>query len=195
AVATTYANMPSYIMYENARQAYEEAISNRSSPQLIKQLKHAMNRAKGEFDHEAATQRKIDRMAEQAAAQMFKEARAVNKKSKVTSAMHAMLFSMLRRLDMSSVDIILNLARNGTVPLSIIPALCATRLSIIVSDFESYAKLFREGCIHYAGTIWSVADIKNNDGKPVHQKEVTSSNAENLSWPLCINAERIVKLQ
>nr|UUS54195.1 MAG: polyprotein [Bat coronavirus] len=194
-VASTYVNMPSYIAYENARQSYEDAVANQSTPQLVKQLRHAMNVAKDEFNREASTQRKLDRMAEQAAAQMYKEARAVNRKSKVTSAMHSLLFGMLRRLDMSSIDVVLQLAKDGTVPLSVIPALSATKLNIIVADHESYIRLQREGCVHYAGVIWSILDVKDNDGKAIHVKEITAQNAESLAWPLFLSCERIVKLQ
>nr|WCC62852.1 ORF1ab polyprotein [Bat Coronavirus MlGX17] len=194
-VASTYLAMPSYVAYENARHNYEEAVSNGSSPQLIKQLRTAMNVAKSDFDREASTQRKLDRMAEQAAAQMYKEARAVNRKSKVTSAMHSMLFSMLRRLDMSSVDVMLNLAKDGVVPLSIIPAVSATKLNIVTSDYASYTRIQRDGCVHYAGVIWTITDVKDNDGKQVHLKEICEQNVESLSWPLILNCERIVKLQ
>lgn len=194
-VASTFVSMPSFIAYENARQAYEEAINTGVSPQLVKQLKRAMNIAKSEFDHEASVQKKISRMAEQAAAQMYKEARAVNRKSKVISAMHSLLFGMLRRLDMSSVETILSLARDGVVPLSIIPAASATKLTVVSADLESYHKICKEGCVHYAGVVWSVIDIRDNDGKIVHVKEITQENVEQLAWPLFLNCERIVKLQ
>nr|WCC62942.1 ORF1ab polyprotein [Bat Coronavirus RpGX16] len=194
-VASTFVSMPSFIAYENARQAYEDALNTDASPQLVKQLKRAMNIAKAEFDHEASVQKKITRMAEQAAAQMYKEARAVNRKSKVISAMHSLLFGMLRRLDMSSVDTILNLAKDGVVPLSIIPAACATKLTVVSADLESYLKICKDGCVHYAGVVWNVIDIRDNDGKIVHQKEVTQENFDALAWPLFLNCERIVKLQ
>lgn len=194
-VASTFVNMPSYMAYESARQSYEDAVNNGSSPQLIKQLKRAMNIAKAEFDHESSVQKKINRMAEQAAAQMFKEARAVNRKSKIISAMHSLLFSMLRRLDMSSVDTILNLAKDGIVPLSVIPATCATKLSIVSSDFTSFAKIVKDGCVHYAGVVWSISEITDADGKVVHLKEVVEENAETLTWPLFVNCVRVVKLQ
>ncbi|ACA52162.1 ORF1a polyprotein [Bat coronavirus 1A] len=193
-VASTFVNMPSFIAYESARQSYEEAINNGSSPQLVKQLKRAMNIAKAELDHESSVQRKLNRMAEQAAAQMYKEARAVNKKSKVISSLHTLLFGMLRKLDMSSVDNILSLARDGVVPLSIIPAACATKLTIVVSDFESFKRIFQLGNVQYAGVVWSLTEVKDNDGKPVHIKEITANNTA-LTWPLILNCERIVKLQ
>nr|WCC61679.1 ORF1ab polyprotein [Bat Coronavirus HpYN20] len=194
-VASTFVNMPSFIAYENARQAYEDAIANDSAPQLVKQLKTAMNIAKSEFDREVSVQKKISRMAEQAAAQMYKEARAVNRKSKVIGAMHSLLMGMLRKLDMSNVDTILNLAKDGVVPLSIIPAACSTKLNVVSADLESYYKICRDGCVHYAGVIWNVIDIRDNDGKIVHAKEIAPENVENISWPIFLNCERIVKLQ
>uniref|UniRef100_A0AB38ZDM4 Replicase polyprotein 1ab n=25 Tax=Coronaviridae TaxID=11118 RepID=A0AB38ZDM4_9NIDO len=193
-VASTFVNMPSFIAYEAARQSYEEATNNGSSPQLIKQLKRAMNIAKAEFDHEASVQRKLNRMAEQAASQMYKEARAVNRKSKVISSLHALLFGMLRKLDMSSVDNILQLARGGVVPLSIIPAACATKLTVVASDYESFKKIFQLGNVQYAGVVWSLVDVKDTDGKPVHVKEITEDNTA-LTWPLILSCERVVKLQ
>ncbi|QHA24670.1 orf1ab polyprotein [Miniopterus pusillus bat coronavirus HKU8-related] len=193
-VASTFVNMPSFIAYETARQNYEDATNNGSSPQLVKQLKRAMNIAKAEFDHEAAVQRKIQRMAEQAASQMYKEARAVNRKSKVISSMHALLFGMLRKLDMSAIDTILNLARGGVVPLNIIPAACATKLVVVASDYESFTRVYQQGAVHYAGAVWTLSEVKDNDGKPVHVKEITKDNTA-LTWPLVLNCERVVKLQ
>nr|QED88010.1 orf1ab polyprotein [Human coronavirus NL63] len=194
-VASSFVSMPSYIAYENARQAYEDAIANGSSSQLIKQLKRAMNIAKSEFDHEVSVQKKINRMAEQAATQMYKEARSVNRKSKVISAMHSLLFGMLRRLDMSSVETVLNLARDGVVPLSVIPATSASKLTIVSPDLESYSKIVCDGSVHYAGVVWTLNDVKDNDGRPVHVKEITKENVETLTWPLILNCERVVKLQ
>nr|UUS54201.1 MAG: polyprotein [Bat coronavirus] len=194
-VASNFVNMPSYIAYETARNDYENALNTDANQSVVKQLRKAMNLAKSEFDKEASVQRKINRMAEAAAAQMYKEARAVNKKSKVISSLHAMLFSMLRRLDMSSIDNILSLAREGTVPLSIIPTACATKLTVVCSDIDSFAKVVSDSCVQYAGVVWNIIDIRDSDSKLVHLKEVTKENVESLSWPLYINCERLVKLQ
>nr|WCC62309.1 ORF1ab polyprotein [Bat Coronavirus PaGD16] len=194
-VASTFVSMPSYIAYESARKEYEDSLNNGSSPQVVKQLKRAMNIAKADFDKEASVQRKINRMAEAAATQMYKEARAVNRKSKVVSSLHAMLFSMLRRLDMSAIDNILSLARDGTVPLSIIPTACATKLNVVCSELDSFSKVVLDGCVQYAGVVWNIVDIRDGDGKVVHLREVTKENVETLCWPLYINCERMVKLQ
>ncbi|QGX41956.1 polyprotein 1ab [Alphacoronavirus sp.] len=194
-VASTFVNMPSYMAYEKARQEYEAAINNGSSPAIVKQMKRAMNIAKAEFDKEASVQRKINRMAEAAATQMYKEARAVNRKSKVISSLHAMLFSMLRKLDMSAIDTILGLARGGVVPLSIIPTTCATKLNVVCGDLESFGRVVFDNCVQYAGVVWNIIDIRDVDGKVVHLKEVVKDNEENISWPVYVNCERMVKLQ
>lgn len=55
--------------------------------------------AKSEFDRDAAMQRKLEKMADQAMTQMYKQARSEDKRAKVTSAMQTMLFTMLRKLD------------------------------------------------------------------------------------------------
>nr|WCC62278.1 ORF1ab polyprotein [Bat Coronavirus MsGX16] len=194
-VANTYVNLPSFVAYETARQNYEDAVNNGSSAQIIKQMRRAMHLAKAEYEREVSVQKKIERMAENAAAQMYKEARAENRKSKIIGSMHALLFGMLRKLDMSSVDNILSLAKNGVVPLSIIPATSATKLCIVCPDHEAYTKIIYSQCVHYAGVVWNIVDVKDNDGKPVHQKEIVKANEETLSWPLSINCERVVKLQ
>nr|WCC63170.1 ORF1ab polyprotein [Bat Coronavirus EsJX20]WCC63184.1 ORF1ab polyprotein [Bat Coronavirus EsJX20] len=194
-IASAYASMPAFVAYELARKNYEDAVANDTSPQLLKQLKRAMNIAKAEFDKDASVQKKITRMAETAAAQMYKEARAENKKSKVISALHSLLFNMLKRLDMTSVDNVLNLARNGVVPLSIIPTVASTKLNIVCPDLASYQKIWVDSAIHYAGVVWTIVSIKDNDGKPVHQKELVKSQEEELNWPLHFECERVVKLQ
>lgn len=194
-VASAFANMPSFIAYEKARINYEEAIASDASPTVIKQLKKAMNTAKGEFDHEASVQKKIQRMADAAAAQMYKDARAVDRKSKVVSAMHSLLFGMLRKLDMSSINQLMELAKDGCIPMSIIPAASATKLTVITPDLESFSKIRVDNNIYYAGAAWSITDVKDADGRVVVLKEVNADNKDALVWPLHVNCERVVKLQ
>nr|WCC62824.1 ORF1ab polyprotein [Bat Coronavirus RpGX17] len=194
-VASAFANMPSFIAYEKARINYEEAIASDASPTVIKQLKKAMNTAKGEFDHEASVQKKIQRMADAAAAQMYKDARAVDRKSKVVSAMHSLLFGMLRKLDMSSINQLMELAKDGCIPMAIIPAAAATKLTVITPDLESFSKIRVDNNIYYAGAAWSITDVKDADGRVVVLKEVNADNKDALVWPLHVNCERVVKLQ
>lgn len=74
-----------------------------------------MNVAKSEFDRDAAMQRKLEKMADQAMTQMYKQAKSEDKRAKVTSAMQTMLFTMLRKLDNDALNNIINNARDGCV--------------------------------------------------------------------------------
>nr|AMB66486.1 replicase 1a [Transmissible gastroenteritis virus] len=194
-VASAYAALPSWIALEKARADLEEAKKNDVSPQILKQLTKAFNIAKSDFEREASVQKKLDKMAEQAAASMYKEARAVDRKSKIVSAMHSLLFGMLKKLDMSSVNTIIDQARNGVLPLSIIPAASATRLVVITPSLEVFSKIRQENNVHYAGAIWTIVEVKDANGSHVHLKEVTAANELNLTWPLSITCERTTKLQ
>nr|WAB23833.1 MAG: ORF1a polyprotein is cleaved to yield the nonstructural proteins [Ferret coronavirus] len=194
-VASAYATLPSWVAYEQARDAYMEGKRNDVAPAILKQLQKAMNVAKSEFDRDASVQRKLDRMAEQAASNMFKEARAVDRKSKIIGSMHSLLFGMLKKLDMSAVNTIMEQARNGCLPLSIIPAASATRLVVVTPNIEVFSKVRLENNIHYAGAVWSIVEVKDANGNSVHLKEVVQANEQNLCWPLTITCERVSKLQ
>nr|UHA57785.1 ORF1b [Canine coronavirus] len=194
-VASAYAALPSWIALEKARADLDEAKKNDVSPQMLKQLTKAFNIAKSDFDREASVQKKLDKMAEQAAASMYKEARAVDRKSKIISAMHSLLFGMLKKLDMSSVNTIIDQARNGVLPLSIIPAASATRLVVVTPSLEVFSRIRQENNVHYAGAIWTIVEVKDANGSHVHLKEVTAANELNLTWPLSITCERTTKLQ
>ncbi|QZL09680.1 ORF1a [plateatu pika coronavirus P83] len=194
-VASTFASMPSYIAYEKAKIDYEQAKQNGSSDQVIRQLLKAMNIAKSEFDLEVSVQRKLSRMADNAAAQMFKEARNVDRKAKVVSSMHGLLVSMLRRLDMSSINELMDLAKDGILPLAVIPAASASRLVVVTPSIEAFDKIRHDNSICYAGAAWSIISIKDVDGTPVQLAEVCADNDKLLNWPLHIEAERVVKLQ
>lgn len=102
---------------------------------------------------------------------------------------------MLKKLDMSSVNTIIDQARNGVLPLSIIPAASATRLVVVTPSLEVFSRIRQENNVHYAGAIWTIVEVKDANGSHVHLKEVTAANELNLTWPLSITCERTTKLQ
>lgn len=121
AIASEFSSLPSYAAFATAQEAYEQAVANGDSEVVLKKLKKSLNVAKSEFDRDAAMQRKLEKMADQAMTQMYKQARSEDKRAKVTSAMQTMLFTMLRKLDNDALNNIINNARDGCVPLNIIP--------------------------------------------------------------------------
>nr|QOE77267.1 orf1ab polyprotein [Lucheng Rn rat coronavirus] len=193
-VASTFASMPSYIAYEKAKMDYEQAKQNGTSDQVVRQLLKAMNIAKSEFDLELSVQRKLNRMADNAAAQMFKDARNAIA-GYVVSSMHGLLVAMLRRLDMSSINELMDLAKDGILPLAVIPAAASNRLVVVTPSIDAFDKIRHDNSICYAGSVWTITAIKDVDGTSVQLAEVCAGNDGALNWPLHIEAERIVKLQ
>ncbi|UHL62014.1 orf1ab polyprotein [Fievel mouse coronavirus] len=193
-VASTFASMPSYIAYEKAKMDYEKAKQNGTSDQVVRQLLKAMNIAKSEFDLEVSVQRKLNRMADAAAAQMFKDARNVDRKAKVVSSMHGLLVAMLRRLDMSSITELMDLAKDGILPLAVIPAAASNKLVVVTPSMEAFDKIRHDNSVCYAGAAWTITGIKDVDGVTVQLAEVCANDGS-LNWPLHIEAERVVKLQ
>nr|WDR17877.1 ORF1ab [Hipposideros armiger Coronavirus] len=198
AVSNEFNNLPSFVEYECAQKAYDEALASGEGQIVLKQLKKAVNCAKSAFERDAAVARKLERMADLAMTQMYKEARAEDKRARVTSAMQAMLFSMLRRLDNDALNNIINNARDGCVPLSVIPMLASSKLLVVVPDITVYNNTCEGTLLTYAGAVWDVVQVTDADNKALAMSDVTVDNAPRLAWPLVLSAVRrisSVKLQ
>lgn len=83
AIASEFSSLPSYAAFATAQEAYEQAVANGDSEVVLKKLKKSLNVAKSEFDRDAAMQRKLEKMADQAMTQMYKQARSEDKRAKV----------------------------------------------------------------------------------------------------------------
>nr|QJX58377.1 orf1ab polyprotein [Coronavirus BtRt-BetaCoV/GX2018]QJX58382.1 orf1ab polyprotein [Coronavirus BtRt-BetaCoV/GX2018] len=190
AVASEFSNLSSYVDYENAQKAYDTAIATGAPASTIKALKKAMHIAKSVLDKDIATTRKLERMSELAMTAMYKQARAEDRRSKVTAAMQTMLFNMIRRLDSDALSNILNNARNGVVPLGVIPRTAANKLLLVVPDYSVYSATVTMPILTYAGSAWDVMQIADADGKTVNAPDITRENSVNLAWPLVVTAQR-----
>nr|WCC63085.1 orf1ab polyprotein [Bat Coronavirus RlYN16] len=190
AVASEFSNLSSYVDYENAQKAYDTAVATGAPASTVKALKKAMNVAKSVLDKDVATTRKLERMSELAMTAMYKQARAEDRRSKVTAAMQTMLFNMIRRLDSDALSNILNNARNGVVPLGVIPRTAANKLLLVVPDFSVYTATITMPTLTYAGSAWDVMQVADADGKTVNATDITRENSVNLAWPLVVTAQR-----
>nr|YP_009924390.1 nsp8 [Rousettus bat coronavirus HKU9] len=190
AVASEFSNLSSYVDYENAQKAYDTAVATGAPASTVNALKKAMNVAKSVLDKDVATTRKLERMSELAMTAMYKQARAEDRRSKVTAAMQTMLFNMIRRLDSDALSNILNNARNGVVPLGVIPRTAANKLLLVVPDFSVYTATITMPTLTYAGSAWDVMQVADADGKTVNATDITRENSVNLAWPLVVTAQR-----
>nr|ASO66808.1 replicase polyprotein 1a [Sarbecovirus sp.] len=198
AIASEFSSLPSYAAYATAQEAYEQAVANGDSEVILKKLKKSLNVAKSEFDRDAAMQRKLEKMADQAMTQMYKQARSEDKRAKVTSAMQTMLFTMLRKLDNDALNNIINNARDGCVPLNIIPLTTAAKLMVVVPDYGTYKNTCDGNTFTYASALWEIQQVVDADSKIVPLSEINMDNSPNLAWPLIVTALRAnsaVKLQ
>nr|UZH24830.1 ORF1a polyprotein [Sarbecovirus sp.] len=198
AIASEFSSLPSYAAYATAQEAYEQAVANGDSELVLKKLKKSLNVAKSEFDRDAAMQRKLEKMADQAMTQMYKQARSEDKRAKVTSAMQTMLFTMLRKLDNDALNNIINNARDGCVPLNIIPLTTAAKLMVVVPDYTTYRNTCDGNTFTYASALWDIQQIVDADSKIIQLSEINKDNVQNLAWPLVVTAIRAnsaVKLQ
>nr|YP_009944276.1 nsp8 [Human coronavirus HKU1]YP_460020.1 nsp8 [Human coronavirus HKU1] len=182
-----FVNMASFVEYEVAKKNLADAKNSGSvNQQQIKQLEKACNIAKSVYERDKAVARKLERMADLALTNMYKEARINDKKSKVVSALQTMLFSMVRKLDNQALNSILDNAVKGCVPLSAIPALAANTLTIVIPDKQVFDKVVDNVYVTYAGSVWHIQTVQDADGI---NKQLTDISVDS-NWPLVIIANR-----
>nr|AYR18613.1 replicase polyprotein [Betacoronavirus sp.] len=187
ALQSEFVNMASFVEYEIAKKNLDEAkASGSANQQQIKQLEKACNIAKSAYERDRAVARKLERMADLALTNMYKEARINDKKSKVVSALQTMLFSMVRKLDNQALNSILDNAVKGCVPLNAIPSLTSNTLTIIVPDKQIFDQVVDNVYVTYAGNVWHIQTIQDADGTNKQLNEISVDS----NWPLVIVANR-----
>nr|USW46659.1 ORF1ab polyprotein [Rodent coronavirus] len=187
ALQSEFVNMASFVEYEIAKKNLDEAkASGSANQQQIKQLEKACNIAKSAYERDRAVARKLERMADLALTNMYKEARISDKKSKVVSALQTMLFSMVRKLDNQALNSILDNAVKGCVPLNAVPSLTSNTLTIIVPDKQVFDQVVDNVYVAYAGNVWHIHSIQDADGTNKQLSEISVDS----NWPLVIVANR-----
>nr|AVV62536.1 ORF1a [Middle East respiratory syndrome-related coronavirus] len=199
ATLSEFSHLASFAELEAAQKSYQEAVdSGDASPQVLKALQKAVNIAKNAYEKDKAVARKLERMAEQAMTSMYKQARAEDKKSKIVSAMQTMLFGMIKKLDNDVLNGIISNARNGCVPLSVVPLCASNKLRVVIPDLTVWNQVVTYPSLNYAGALWDIAVINNVDNEIIKSSDVSENN-EHLTWPLVLECTRAaasaVKLQ
>nr|WCC63404.1 ORF1ab polyprotein [Bat Coronavirus PaGD17] len=190
ATLSEFSHLASYAELEAAQSSYQKALnSGDASPQVLKALQKAVNIAKNAYEKDKAVARKLERMAEQAMTSMYKQARAEDKKAKIVSAMQTMLFGMIKKLDNDILNGVISNARNGCVPLSVVPLCASNKLRVVIPDITIWNKVVTWPSMSYAGALWDISLINNVDGEVVKSSDVTETN-ESLTWPLVLECTR-----
>nr|QLI34454.1 1a polyprotein [Infectious bronchitis virus] len=200
-VTQEFSHIPSYAEYERAKNLYEKVLADSKNGGVTQQelaaYRKAANIAKSIFDRDLAVQKKLDSMAERAMTTMYKEARVTDRRAKLVSSLHALLFSMLKKIDSEKLNALFDQASSGVVPLATVPIVCSNKLTLVIPDLETWVKCVEGMHVTYSTVVWNIDTVIDADGIELHPTSTGSGltycvSGDNISWPLKVNLTRNV---
>nr|WCG92562.1 1a [Infectious bronchitis virus] len=200
-VTQEFSHIPSYAEYERAKNLYEKVLADSKNGGVTQQelaaYRKAANIAKSVFDRDLAVQKKLDSMAERAMTTMYKEARVTDRRAKLVSSLHALLFSMLKKIDSEKLNVLFDQASSGVVPLATVPIVCSNKLTLVVPDPETWIKCVEGMHVTYSTVAWNIDNVIDADGTEL--QPISTGNGliycisgDNIAWPLKVNLTRNV---
>nr|APY23514.1 ORF1ab [Infectious bronchitis virus] len=200
-VTQEFSHIPSYAEYERAKDLYEKVLADSKNGSVTQQelaaYRKAANIAKSVFDRDLAVQKKLDSMAERAMTTMYKEARVTDRRAKLVSSLHALLFSMLKKIDSEKLNVLFDQASSGVVPLATVPIVCSNKLTLVVPDPETWVKCVEGMHVTYSTVVWNIDNVIDADGTELQPISTGDGLAycisgDNIAWPLKVNLTRNV---
>nr|CAC39112.1 replicase polyprotein 1ab [Avian infectious bronchitis virus (strain Beaudette CK)] len=198
-VTQEFSHIPSYAEYERAKNLYEKVLVDSKNGGVTQQelaaYRKAANIAKSVFDRDLAVQKKLDSMAERAMTTMYKEARVTDRRAKLVSSLHALLFSMLKKIDSEKLNVLFDQASSGVVPLATVPIVCSNKLTLVIPDPETWVKCVEGVHVTYSTVVWNIDTVIDADGTELHPTSTGSGltyciSGANIAWPLKVNLTR-----
>nr|QLI33804.1 1a protein [Infectious bronchitis virus] len=198
-VTQEFSHIPSYGEYERAKSLYEKVLADSKNGGVTQQelaaYRKAANIAKSVFDRDLAVQKKLDSMAERAMTTMYKEARVTDRRAKLVSSLHALLFSMLKKIDSEKLNVLFDQASSGIVPLATVPIVCSNKLTLVIPDPETWVKCVEGMHVTYSTVVWNIDTVIDADGTELHPTSTGSDlmyciSGDNIAWPLKVNLTR-----
>ncbi len=198
-VTQEFSHIPSYAEYERAKSLYEKVLADSKNGGVTQQelaaYRKAANIAKSVFDRDLAVQKKLDSMAERAMTTMYKEARVTDRRAKLVSSLHALLFSMLKKIDSEKLNVLFDQASSGVVPLATVPIVCSNKLTLVIPDPETWVKCVEGMHVTYSTVVWNIDTVIDADGTELHPTSIGSGltyciSGDNIAWPLKVNLTR-----
>nr|QLI34440.1 1ab polyprotein [Infectious bronchitis virus] len=200
-VAQEFSHIPSYAEYERAKNLYEKVLADSKNGGVTQQelaaYRKAANIAKSVFDRDLAVQKKLDSMAERAMTTMYKEARVTDRRAKLVSSLHALLFSMLKKIDSEKLNVLFDQASSGVVPLATVPIICSNKLTLVIPDPETWVKCVEGMHVTYSTVVWNIDTVTDADGTEIHPASTGIGltyciSGDNIAWPLKVSLTRNV---
>nr|ARS22468.1 ORF 1ab [Infectious bronchitis virus] len=198
-VTQEFSHIPSYAEYERAKNLYEKVLADSKNGSVTQQelaaYRKAANIAKSVFDRDLAVQKKLDSMAERAMTTMYKEARVTDRRAKLVSSLHALLFAMLKKIDSEKLNVLFDQASSGVVPLATVPIVCSNKLTLVIPDPETWVKCVEGMHVTYSTVVWNIDTVIDADGTELHPTSTGSGllyciSGDNIAWPLKVNLTR-----
>nr|UKR46410.1 replicase polyprotein 1a [Avian coronavirus] len=198
-VTQEFSHIPSYAEYERAKNLYEKVLADSKNGGVTQQelaaYRKAANIAKSVFDRDLAVQKKLDSMAERAMTTMYKEARVTDRRAKLVSSLHALLFSMLKKIDSEKLNVLFDQASSGVVPLATVPIVCSNKLTLVIPDPETWVKCVEGMHVTYSTVVWNIDTVIDADGTELHPTSTGNGltyciSGDNIAWPLKVNLTR-----
>nr|AOC59722.1 1a pol protein [Infectious bronchitis virus] len=198
-VTQEFSHIPSYAEYERAKQLYEKVLADSKNGGVTQQelaaYRKAANIAKSVFDRDLAVQKKLDSMAERAMTTMYKEARVTDRRAKLVSSLHALLFSMLKKIDSEKLNVLFDQASSGIVPLVTVPIVCSNKLTLVIPDPDTWVKCVEGMHVTYSTVVWNIDNVIDADGTELHPSSTGNGlsyciSGDNIAWPLKVNLTR-----
>ncbi|QSE37605.1 ORF1ab polyprotein [Deltacoronavirus HNU1-2] len=156
AVADMNINLDSYRIYKEADAVYKRAVEMNEPPQEQKKKLKAVNIAKAEWEREAASQRKLEKLADAAMKSMYLAERAEDRRIKLTSGLTAMLYHMLRRLDSDRVKALFECAKQQILPIHAVVGISNDNLKVIFNDKDSYSHYVDGNTLIHKGVRYTI---------------------------------------
>lgn len=198
-VTQEFSHIPSYAEYERAKSLYEKVLADSKNGGVTQQelaaYRKAANIAKSVFDRDLAVQKKLDSMAERAMTTMYKEARVTDRRAKLASSLHALLFSMLKKIDSEKLNVLFDQASSGIVPLATVPIVCSNKLTLVIPDPQTWVKCVEGMHVTYSTVVWNIDTVIDADGTEIQPTSAGSGptyciSGDNIAWPLKVNLTR-----
>ncbi|BBC54821.1 replicase polyprotein [Falcon coronavirus UAE-HKU27] len=167
AVVDANINLESYRLYKEADAAYKRSVELNEPQQEQKKKLKAVNIAKAEWEREAASQRKLEKLADAAMKSMYLAERAEDRRIKLTSGLTAMLYHMLRRLDSDRVKALFECAKQQVLPIHAIVGVSNDNLKVIFNDQESYNQYIEGNTLIYKGNRYTIVKKLSLDNAPI----------------------------
>ncbi|YP_010229074.1 ORF1a polyprotein [Common moorhen coronavirus HKU21] len=167
AVVDANIHMDSYRIFKEAEQAYKKSVELNEPIQEQKKKLKAVNIAKSEWERDAASQKKLEKLADAAMKSMYLAERAEDRRIKLTSGLTAMLYHMLRRIDSDKVKALFECAKQSILPIHAVVGVSSDALKVIFNDKESYMQYITGNILIYKGVSYNILKVTSLDNSPI----------------------------